>query len=121
MRRFITVLLTLSVLLAACDTIKENVKIDVDVEGIIASTCTQLADKFAERLAEALIELDTNTDANLPDIDVGSMIDRAEGLGCSPDEMRRLVADNLEKVDATGERAKELIDQVSSDLESATG
>ena len=121
MRRPMTVLLVISLFLTACDTIKENVTIDVDVEGIIASTCTQLADKFAEQLAEALVELDATTDANLPDIDVGSMIDRAEGLGCSPEEMRRLVADNLEKVDATGERAKELIDQVSSDLESATG
>ena len=119
MRRPMMVLLVFSLFLTACDTIKENVSIDV--EAIIASTCTELADKFAGRLAEALVELDATTDANLPDIDVGSMIDRAEGLGCSPEEMRRLVADNLEKVDATGERARELIDQVSSDLEAATG
>ena len=111
--------LVVLVVLAGCSTIKENVS--VDVNGIIASSCAQLADRFSDQLSDALTQLDSSTDAELPDIDVGALIDRAESLGCSPEEMKRLVAEKLETANATSEKAKTLIQTVSGELESVGG
>lgn len=112
-------LVALVVVLGGCATIKENVS--VDVNGIIASSCAQLADKFSDQLSDALVQLDSNTDADLPDVDVGALIDRAESLGCSPEEMKQLVAEKLKTANATSEKARELIQSVSGELESVSG
>lgn len=119
MRRLPVVLVVALIGLVSCSTIKEN--ITVDVNGIIASSCSQLADKFAEQLADALVELNANSDAELPDIDIGALIDRAESLGCSPDDMKQLVADKLELANATSEKAKALVATVSGELDSVSG
>ena len=119
MRRSLVILAVTALALLSCSAIREN--ITVDVEGIIASSCTQLADKFSEQLADALVELNASTDAELPDIDVGALIDRAGALGCSPEEMKRLVAAKLEQADATSEKAKALIAAVSGELDSVSG
>ncbi len=119
MRRLLVILAVAAVALGSCSAIRENVT--VDVEGIIASSCSQLADKFSEELADALIELNANTDAELPDVDVGALIDRAGSLGCSPDDMKQLVAAKLEQADATSDKAKALIASVSGELDSVSG
>ncbi len=119
MRRSLVSLAVTALALGSCSAIKENVT--VDVEGIIASSCSQLADKFSEQLADALVELNANTDAELPDIDVGALIDRAGSLGCSPDDMKQLVAAKLEQADATSDKAKALIATVSGELDSVSG
>ena len=118
MRRLISSLLGLTLIVGACATISDNITVDVD--GIIASTCTQLADKFADELAEALVEFDASVDVDIPDIDVASLIDRAEALGCSPEDMRQLVSENLERVEATSDQARQLLNEVQSELDAGS-
>lgn len=119
MKRLIVLALVLST--AGCATIQENVSIDVDVQGIIASTCQQLADRFADQLAEVVVELDASTDADLPDIDVRGLIDRADDLGCSPEDLTALVSEKIDTVQADSERARAWLDQIAGEVEQARG
>lgn len=114
MRRIIVIAAVAA--LSSCSTIADNVSIDVDVKGLVASTCQQLANGFADQLAEAVVELDAGTDIELPDIDVRGLIDRADDLGCSPDDLEALVTEKLGEIDAGSAQARQLLDQISDQL-----
>lgn len=120
MRNLFVIAVVATLGLSSCSAISDNVKIDVDVKGIVASTCQQLADGLADQLAEAVVQLDAGTDVELPEVDVRGLIDRAEGLGCSPDDLGALVSEKLDDLDANSDVAREYIDQVSSQLDGIT-
>ncbi len=109
MRRSLA-LIAVPLLLVSCSTVTDNVSVDVD--GIIAATCEAFADQLTRQIEIQLTTITDQIDAELPEIDVEGAIDRAEGLGCSPDDMRSLITDNLGSLDATSERARQLVDEL---------
>jgi len=115
------IVLALALVTAGCDTIRDNVSIDVDVKGIIASTCQQLADRFADRLAETVVELDASTEQDLPDIDVRGLIDRADDLGCSPDDLSALVSEKVAALETDSAKARAWLDGIAGEVEQAGG
>ena len=119
MRRLTALTALVAMSLTSCATITDNVSIEVDVKGLVASTCQQLASGFADQLVEAVAELDAGTDVALPDIDVRALIDRADDLGCSPDDLQTLVTEKLGEIDAVSAPARQLLDQVSGQLDEA--
>lgn len=119
MRPVLTVILVGALGITSCSTIADNVS--VDVKGIVASTCQQLATGFANQLADAVAELDAGTDATLPNIDVSELIERASDLGCSPDDLEALVRAKLGELEATSDAARIMLEQVSDDLDQTTG
>lgn len=121
MRRLIPLIALTVLVSSACATIRENVSVDVDVKGIIASTCQQLADRFADQLADTIVELEASTEQDLPDVDVRSLIDRADDLGCSPDDLSALVNQKVEALQADSARAREWLDDISSQVQQAGG
>lgn len=109
MRR-ITLVAVLALVVAGCGNVLENIEITIDGEQIFADTCQDLADSIAEKVDEQLAEVDANQDADLPDIDVEALIDSADDLGCSPEELRRLVDESLSDVESVTETARNFLD-----------
>ena len=109
MRRCVLVLLAL--MLAGCGNVLENIQIDVSIDGerIFADTCQDLADSIAETVDTKLQEVEQNSDTELPDVDVEELIGKADDLGCSPDELKRLVDDRLADLDSVTTTAKTFI------------
>ena len=105
MRR-ITLVAVLALMAVGCGNVLENIEITIDGEQIFADTCQDLADSIAESVDQKLDEVDANQEADLPDIDVEGLIDKADDLGCSPDELRRLVDDSLSDVESATETAR---------------
>lgn len=100
----------LALVAAACGNVFENIEITIDGEQIFADTCQDLADTIAETVDEKLAEVDANQDTDLPDIDVEGLIDSADDLGCSPDELRRLVDESLGNVESATDKARSFLD-----------
>ena len=103
-------ILLMALTVVSCSTIAENVEIDTDA--ILASTCQQLADGLSEKLVEAVTSVEASSDFDLPDVDIAGLIDRAEILGCSPDDMRAIVADAIQDVETTSSAAQEWLDEL---------
>lgn len=103
-------LLSAALLLAGCSTISDNVSVDVD--GIIASTCEAFADQLTRQIELQLTTISDQVDVDLPTIDVEGAIDRAEDLGCSPEDMRSLIEDNLDTINTTSEKAQQLLEDL---------
>lgn len=114
MRTYILMAAT-SLVFSSCAAVADNVSIDMD--GIIASTCQSFADQLTNQLEQQLAELTSDAEVEVPDIDIEAAIDRAEGLGCSPDEMRRIIGENLDTITATSDRAKEVVDQIQAETD----
>ena len=104
------VVASLALLAASCGNVLENIEITIDGEQIFADTCQDLADSIAETVDERLEEVDANQDADLPEIDVEGLIDQADDLGCSPEELRNLVDESLGKVESVSETARGFLD-----------
>ena len=117
MRNLLTLAVVSALGLGACSAITDNVKIEVDVKGIVASTCQQLANGLADQLTDVVAELDSGTDVDLPEIDVRGLIERAEDLGCSPDDLEALVTEKLGDIHATSDVARQYLDEVSGQLD----
>ncbi len=95
---------------AACGNVLDNIEITIDGEQIFADTCQDLADSIAETVDTKLEEVDANQEADLPDIDVEGLIARADDLGCSPEELRRLVNERLAGIESATEKARGFLD-----------
>jgi len=108
------VVLVLSLVLASCSTITDNIQVDTDA--IIASTCQQLADGLSNQLTEAVAAFESTSDVELPEVDISGLIDRAETLGCSPDDMREIIASAIDEVETTSEAAQSWL----ADLQAVT-
>jgi hypothetical protein len=109
MRRTIALLST-GFLLVGCSTISDNVSVDMD--GIIAATCENFAEQLTRQIEIQLTTITDQVDVDLPDIDVQGAINRAEDLGCSPDDMRSLIEDNLDTITTTSEKAQQLLEDL---------
>ena len=103
-------LIVAAAVLVGCGTIADNVSVDID--GIIAATCETFADQLTRQIETQLTELTDGTDITLPDVDIDQAIDRARELGCSPDDMRSLIEDNLEAVVAGSDKARAALDEL---------
>lgn len=93
-----------------CSTIADNVTVDID--GIIASTCATFADQLTRQIEIQLTQLTDENDIPLPDVDIEQAIDRAQELGCSPDDMRSLIEGNLETVIAESDKARAALEEL---------
>ncbi len=104
----IAVVAAVGLFIAACGNVLDNITVDINIDGrqIFADTCQDLADQLADTIDAQLAEVDRNSDADLPDIDVDGIVDRADDLGCSPDELRQLVDDRLAGINSVSVRAK---------------
>ena len=100
----------LALMAAACGNVLDNIEINIDGEQIFADTCQDLADSIAETVDTKLEEVDANQEADLPDIDVEGLIDQADDLGCSPEELRRLVDESLSNVQSATDRARSFLE-----------
>ena len=109
MRRTIVVA-SLALLAVGCGNVLDNIEITIDGEQIFADTCQDLADSIAETVDQKLEEVDANQDADLPEIDVDALIDQADDLGCSPEELRNLVDESLGTVESATEKARSFLD-----------
>jgi len=115
MRR-ITLVAVLALVAAGCGNVLENIEITIDGEQIFADTCQDLADSIAESVDQTLDEVDANQEADLPDIDVEGLIDKADDLGCSPEELRRLVDDSLSNIESATDKARGFLDSLRDEF-----
>lgn len=120
MRR-ITLVAALALIAAGCGNVLENIEITIDGEQIFVDTCQDLADSIAETVDQKLDDVDANQEADLPDIDVEGLIDQADDLGCSPEELRRLVNENLAGIESATEKARGFLDGLRDEFGSDSG
>lgn len=111
MRKLIAVAAA-AVIVASCGTITDSVSIDIDIDGIIATTCANFADQLSRQIETQLADLTDESGVALPDLDIEAAIDRAQDLGCSPEDMRALITENLDEVGATTEKAREVLEDL---------
>lgn len=104
------------VALSGCTTIADNVSVDVD--GIIAATCEAFADQLTRQIETQLSQLTDESELTLPDVDIEQAINRAQELGCSREDMRSLIEDNLETITAGSEKARAALDELRQQAES---
>lgn len=120
MRRLLVVAV-LALFAGGCGNVLDNIEVTIDGEQIFADTCQDLADSIAETVDRKLDEVDANQDADLPDIDVEGLIDQADDLGCSPEELRRLVDEKLAGIESATDKARGFLDGLRNEFDSEAG